>query len=119
MMRRVKAAALAAVFLAGWCGAAFAADCSGTVTTGTPKTLFSSSRIHGFFIVNNSADLMCIAFDAAAGSGSTCPAGSYPLVPGSATAMPGSFYTSAPGYIPTFASIASVGTGDVFSCTTW
>lgn len=117
MMRRISAALVALLL---WVPAAFAMDCSSTVTSGTPKTIFNSSRTHGFFIVNLSADLVCLAFDAAASfNGAVCAQGSYPLIPGTATTPAGSFYTSAPGYIPTTASVASAGTGDAFSCTTW
>jgi hypothetical protein len=115
-MMRFVCAVLAAVL---WCGAAFATDCSGTITTGgTAQTIFTSGNVRKFMVMNNSANLMCIAFNGSAAtiSGTNCGAGSYVLQPGSATAAGGSFYADGNGVAISTASIISSTTGDRFSC---
>ena len=113
---RFIAAVLAAVL---WCGAAFATDCSGTITTGgTAQTIFTSGNVRKLILMNNSANLMCISFSGVAATiaGTNCGAGSYTLQPGSATAAGGSFYADANGMAISTISIISAGTGDRFSC---
>lgn len=118
MMRKLGAAALAAVLWLGAAGAALAADCSGTITTGgTAQTIFTSGNVRGLLLMNNSANLMCVAFNGAAATvaGTNCGAGSYVLQPGSATTAGGSFSNPVNIVIST-ASIISASTGDRFSC---
>lgn len=95
---------------------AFATDCSGTTTAST-KAVFNNSSVRGFFIMNNSANLMCLAFDGAAAMGGTnCAAGSYPLAAGTATVAGGSF-TSPSNFNPTSVNIISTSGSDTYSCT--
>lgn len=115
MMQRLIFAALAAVL---WCGAALGADCSGTITTGgTAQTVFTSGNVRGLMLMNNSANLMCVAFNgsAAAIAGTNCASGSWVLQPGSATAAGGSFVNPANVVISAVSVISST-TGDRFSC---
>lgn len=116
MQKWVSAALAAAFFLLA--GPALATDCSGTITAGgTAQTIFTSSNVRGLMLMNNSANLMCVAFSGSAATiaGTNCGAGSYTLQPGSATATGGSFTN--PGNIKiSVASIISSTTGDRFSC---
>lgn len=115
-MMRFIAAFLATVL---WCGAAFATDCSGTITTGgTAQTIFTSSNVNKLMLMNNSANLMCMSISGVAATiaGTNCGAGSYTLQPGSATAAGGSFYKDVNGPAISTVSIISAGTGDRFSC---
>lgn len=94
-------------------------DCSGT-TAASVKNVYSASNTRGFVIVNNSANLMCISFDGnAAAGGVNCAQGSYPLNPGTASAIGGSFM-SPEGFSPTRVTIVSAaGAGDIYSCQRW
>jgi hypothetical protein len=115
-MMRFIAAFLASIL---WCGAAFATDCSGTITLGgTAQTIFTSSNVRKLMLMNNSANLMCVSFSGVAATiaGTNCGAGSYTLQPGSSTAAGGSFYSDVNGPTISVASIISSGTGDRFSC---
>ena len=115
-MMRFVCAVLAAIL---WCGAAFATDCSGTITEGgTAQPIFTSSNVRKLMVMNNSANLMCISFNGSAATiaGTNCGAGSYTLQPGSATAAGGSFYADVNGMTISTASIISASTGDRFSC---
>lgn len=118
MIRRWLWAALAAVsFLLA--GPALAADCSGTITTGgTAQTVFTSSNVKKLMIMNNSANLMCVAFNGSEATiaGTNCGSGSWVLQPGSGTAAGGSFFTDSNGPAISTVSIISSGTGDRFSC---
>jgi hypothetical protein len=99
--------------------AARAADCSGTITSGgTAQTIFTSGNVRKLMLMNNSANLMCVAFNGSAATiaGTNCGSGSYVLQPGSATAAGGSFYTDGNGPAISTASIISSTTGDRFSC---
>lgn len=99
-------------------GAANAADCSGTITTGgTAQTIFTSSNVRGLMLMNNSANLMCVAFNGAAASiaGTNCAAGSWVLQPGAAASAGGSFSNPVNVVISTVSIISST-TGDRFSC---
>lgn len=119
MMRKCLAAGLAALLWLGAAGAALAADCSGTITTGgTAQTIFTSGNVGRGVIMNNSANLMCISWNGNAASiaGTNCAAGSWPLQPGSGTAAGGSFYWDGNGIKVSTLSIISSGTGDRFSC---
>lgn len=110
---------LLAIFFMLACGAAHAADCSGTIATGgTAQTIFSTSNVRKGVVINNSANLMCIAWNGAAASiaGTNCASGSYPLQPGSASTAGGSFYWDGNGITISTMSIVSSGTGDRFSC---
>ena len=113
-MMRIVAGLMAAIL---WCSAAFATDCSGTITTGgTAQTVFTSSNVRVVTIMNNSANLMCIAFNGSAATiaGTNCGSGSWVLQPGSATAAGGSFFSDT--LKVSTLSIISAGTGDRFSC---
>lgn len=115
MMRKLI---LAALLWVGALGAALAADCSGTITTGgTAQTIFTSGNVRGLLLMNNSANLMCISFNGSAATiaGTNCGAGSWVLQPGSATASGGSF-SSPPDVKISTLSIISAATGDRFSC---
>jgi hypothetical protein len=115
-MMRFIAAVMAAVL---WCGAALAADCSGTITTGgTAQTIFTSGNVRAVTIMNNSANLMCLSWNGSAATiaGTNCGSGSWTLQPGSATAAGGSFYSDANGIRISTLSIISASTGDRFSC---
>ena len=115
-MMRFIAAVLASIL---WCGAAFATDCSGTITTGGTAQFITSigGNVSGVMLMNNSANLMCVSFNGSAATiaGTNCGAGSYTLQPGSATAAGGSF-TNPPNIKISVVSIISSGTGDRFSC---
>lgn len=118
MMRKWLSAALAAVLWLGAAGAAMAADCSGTITTGgTAQTIWSSGNVRGVVLMNNSANLMCIAWNGtpATIAGINCGSGSYTLQPGSATVAGGSFTNPDNIKISTLSIISST-TGDRFSC---
>lgn len=96
---------------------AVAADCSGTITNGgTAQTIFTAV-VRRIVVMNNSANLMCIAWNGATASiaGTNCAAGSYVLQPGSATAAGGSF-VNPPDIGINGLSIISSTTGDRFSC---
>jgi len=116
MMRRLGLAALVAAL---WCGAAFATDCSGTIISGGSAQAVAniSGNVSGLLVMNNSANLMCIAWtgNAAAIAGTNCAAGSWPLAPGTSTTAGGSFNNPLNIKISTL-SIISSGTGDRFSC---
>jgi hypothetical protein len=114
-MMRFIAAFLAAVL---WSGAAFGADCSGTITTGgTAQTIFTSGNVRGVILMNNSANLMCVAFNGTAATiaGTNCGTGSWVLQPGSGSTAGGSFTNPQNIAISTI-SIISGTTGDRFSC---
>lgn len=119
MMRKWLSAALAATILwFGVAGCAFAADCSGTITAGgTAQTIFTSGNVRGVMLMNNSANLMCVAFNGAAATiaGTNCGSGSWSLQPGSSTLAGGSF-TNPDNIKISVASIISASTGDRFSC---
>lgn len=118
MMRKWISAALAAIVLFG-AGSAFATDCSGTITTGgTAQTIFTSGNVRKLMLMNNSANLMCMAISglSATIAGTNCGAGSYTLQPGSGTLAGGSFYADANGPAISIVSIISSGTGDRYSC---
>lgn len=115
MMRKLI---LAALLWVGALGAALAADCSGTITTGgTAQTIFTSGNVRGLLLMNNSANLMCVAFNGSAATiaGTNCGSGSWALQPGSATTSGGSF-SNPPNIAIATASIISSTTGDRFSC---
>lgn len=119
MMRKWISAALAAIVLFGAAGAAQASDCSGTITTGgTAQTIFQSGNVRKLMLMNNSANLMCIAISglSATIAGTNCGSGSYTLQPGSSTAAGGSFYADVNGPAISILSIISSGTGDRYSC---
>ena len=102
-----------------WCGAAFATNCSGTITSGGTAQFIPNigSNTRGLLLMNNSANLMCVSFtgNAATISGTNCGAGSWPLQPGSGTTQGGSFSNPANITI-SVVSIISSGTGDPYSC---
>src|SRR5882672_880292 len=117
-MRKIISWVIAALVWWGAAGAALAADCSGTITTGgTAQTIFTSGNVRGLMLMNNSANLMCVSFNGAAATiaGTNCGSGSWTLGPGTATAAGQSFSTPVNITIST-ASIISSGTGDRFSC---
>lgn len=110
---------LGAILAFVWCGAAFAANCSGTITTGGTAQFITSigGNVRGVLLMNNSANLMCVSFtgNAATISGTNCGSGSWALQPGSSTVAGGSF--SNPDNIRiSVVSIISSGTGDPYSC---
>lgn len=113
-MKRIIALVAALLALAA---PAQAMDCSGTITLGgTAQTVFTSV-VRNVLLMNNSANLMCVAFNGVTASiaGTNCAAGSYVLQPGSATTAGGSF--SNPGNMGiNQVSIISSTTGDRFSC---
>ena len=118
MMRKLISAALAAVLWFGAAGAALAADCSGTITTGgTAQTIFTSGNVRGVMLMNNSANLMCVSFNGTAATiaGTNCGSGSWSLQPGSSTLAGGSF-TNPDNIKISVASIISSTTGDRYSC---
>ena len=96
---------------------AFATDCSGTIASGgTAQDAVVSSNIRSLIFANNSAHLMCIAFDGTAAiAGTNCEAGSYALAPGSATTA-GGFFATFSGFTVTRVSVVASGTGDRYSC---
>lgn len=117
MLRKIRAAALAATVLMGSVGAALATDCSGSTTSASVNKSLSSAR--GFTIMNMSANMICIAFDVAASMGGTnCGSGSYPLQPGSSTAAGGS-YSSPDSFRAGSFNIISTAGSDAYSCTRW
>lgn len=121
MMRKFGAAVLAA-FLSFT--PAIAADCSRTMTTGgtaqqlqVTGTSTPIGSVRNLLLMNNSANLMCVAFNGATAAiaGTNCEAGSFTLQPGSNTASGGSF--SKPEFMTiSSVSIVSSGTGDRYSC---
>lgn len=114
ILRKLQAALVALLMLAT---PALAVDCSGTITAGA-KTVFSTSNTQGFFIVNNSANLMCMSFSGTAAAGGTnCAQGSIPLQPGGATTAGGSYFQDQRG--PTAVSITSAGGSDIYTCWRW
>lgn len=118
MMRKLISAAVAALLWFGAAGAALAADCSGTITTGgTAQTIFTSGNVRGLMLMNNSANLMCVSFNGAAATiaGTNCGSGSWTLQPGSATTAGGSFTNPTTIAISTVSIISST-TSDRFSC---
>lgn len=118
MMRKLLSVALAGLFWLGAAGAALAADCSGTITAGgTAQTIFTSSNVRGVMLMNNSANLMCIAINGAAATiaGTNCGSGSWSLQPGSSTLAGGSF-TNPDNIKISTVSIISASTSDRFSC---
>lgn len=117
MLRKIRAASLAAIVLIGSVGAAFAENCSGTTTSSSVRVALPNNR--GITIMNMSANLICISFDVAATMGGTnCGSGSYALQPGSATAAGGS-YSSPDSFRPGFFNVISTSGSDVYSCTSW
>ena len=116
MLRGIGAAV--AVFLLSM-SAAFATDCSGTITAGgtAQKITQVNSNTKGVLIINNGANLMCFSINGvdAAIAGTNCAAGSYPLQPGSSTLAGGSFSNPDNIRISTL-SIVSNTAGDRFSC---
>lgn len=117
-MMRFGCAVLAAVFCF-LAGPAWAVDCSGTITTGgTAQTISQiNANTRGVVIMNNSANLMCIAWNGSAATiaGTNCGSGSWALQPGSATVAGGSFAQPENIKISTMSIISST-TGDRFSC---
>jgi hypothetical protein len=117
-MKRILAVLASLLLMAG---PALAArnNCSGT-TAASAKYAFQTSGTNGVVIVNNSANLMCISFDGPAATGGTnCASGSFPLNPGTATAIGGS-YASPLNQGPAAISIISAGgAGDIYSCERW
>ena len=117
-MRKYLSTLLAGLLWLGAAGAAFAADCSGTITTGnTAQTIFTSGNVRGVMLMNNSANLMCVSFNGTAATiaGTNCGSGSWVLQPGSSTTSGGSF-TNPDNIKVSTVSIISSGTGDRFSC---
>jgi hypothetical protein len=113
-MKRIIALVAALLAIAG---PAKALDCSGTITTGgTAQTIFTAV-VRNVIVMNNSANLMCVAFNGVTASiaGTNCAAGSYVLQPGSGTTAGGSFSNPANMGINQV-SIISSSTGDRFSC---
>lgn len=116
MLRNIQAALFAAVVLVGSTAGAFAEIC-GTGTTTSSSVRVDLPQVKMFFIMNRSANMICIAFDAAASMGGTnCGANSYALQPGSSTAAGGSF-TMPAGFLPGSFNIISTAGGDAYSCT--
>lgn len=114
-MQRLVLAAIAAFLFAGSAGAA---DCSGTIASGgTAQSVFTSSNVRGLMVMNNSANLMCVAFNGASATiaGTNCGSGSWTLQPGSATVAGGSFNNPA-NIVFSAMSIISSTTGDRYSC---
>lgn len=109
---------LLVVLLMLFCGAARASDCSGTITSGgTAQNIFTSGNVRGLLLMNNSANLMCVAFNGTAATiaGTNCGSGSWVLQPGAATTAGGSFSNPVNIVISTVSIISST-TGDRFSC---
>lgn len=100
-------------------GAAYGADCSGTIATGgTAQTVANiNASTKALMLMNNSANLMCVSFTGAVATiaGTNCGSGSWTLQPGSATAAGGSFL-SPPNLNISVLSIISASTGDRYSC---
>lgn len=116
-MRKWLSAALVAVLVL-LSFPVIAADCSGTIASGnTAQTVFTSSNVRSLMVMNNSAHLMCIAWNGAVAAiaGTNCDAASWALAPGSATVAGGSLIFPQNIVISTLSVIAS-GTGDRYSC---
>lgn len=113
MIRTLLAASLM------WLSAApaFALDCSGTITLGGTAQIAFTAVVRNVLLMNNSANLMCVAFNGVTASiaGTNCAAGSYVLQPGSSTAAGGSFSNPVNMGVNQV-SIISSGTGDRYSC---
>ncbi len=115
MLRKFWAASFAAMLLLG--STAARAEICGTGSTTSSSTRVDMPQNKGFMIMNRSANMICIAFDAAASMGATnCGANSYALQPGSATAAGGSFSSPA-GFVPQSSFIISTAGSDAYSCT--
>lgn len=117
-MRKWVSAALVAVFVL-LAGPALATDCSGTITTGGTAQAITAvnGNTRGLFVMNNSAEVMCIAWSGSAATvaGTNCGAGSYALSAGSATAAGGSMTLPTNIRINSLSIIAAT-TGSRFSC---
>lgn len=118
MMRKYLSAVLAGLLWLAAAGAALAADCSGTITTGgTAQTVFTSSNVRRIMLQNNSAVVMCFSINGTAATlaGTNCGSGSFALSAGTATVAGGMFVSIDDLSISTL-SVISATSGDRFSC---